>query len=424
MLGNLQSAAGLIAFPLIAWLLSRPADRLAAGEAARVTVVGIALQLLIAGTFVLVPQLAVVFQGLAAGVQALQDATLAGMRVLFGHLAGGPAPYDVTNPQHGFVLALQALPLVLFVSVLSKLLYHFGILQRVVGFFAFILQRTMGVSGPLGTAAAANIFVGMVEAPLMVRPYVGGMSRGALFATMTAGMATVAGTVMALYAALLEPRLPGAAGHILIASLISAPAAILIARLMVPWRAAEEAAAAAPVALAGQQEGGVMGAITEGTSDGLRLLVNIVALMVVMIALVALADMLLALLPLPGGDKLTVERLMGWLAAPLAFLAGIELHDVLKAGELIGIKSVLNELLAYLELSALPREVISDRSRLILTYVLCGFANPGSLGIMTGGLVAMAPERRADILALAPWSLVSGTLATLMTGAVIGVISF
>lgn len=424
MLANLQSLAGLIAFPLIAWLASARRERLAAGEAAKVVVVGLALQFALAGTFLLVPQLGVAFELLAAGVRALQQATLAGMQVLFGHLAGGAAPYAVSAPQHGFVLALQALPLVLFVSVLSRLLYHFGLLQRVVGVFALILQRTMGVSGPLGTAAAANIFVGMVEAPLMIRPYLAGMSRGALFATMTAGMATVAGTVMALYAALLEPRLPGAAGHILVASLISAPAALLVARLMVPWTTDDGAEAEAPQVALERPSGGVMGAIAEGTGDGVRLLVDIVALMVVMIALVALANMLLAPIPLPIEGPLTVERLFGWLAAPLAFLAGIEPKDVRAAGELIGIKSVLNELIAYVRLADMPPEAISDRSRLILTYVLCGFANPGSLGIMTGGLIAMAPQRRADILQLAPWSLVSGTLATLLTGAVIGVITF
>lgn len=415
MAGELQSFAGLIVLPFLAWLMCAKGRRLGFVEAAWLVVAGVGLQFVVAGAFLLVPQLTIVFDLLARAVNALQAATNEGMKLVFGYLAGGPAPFEAVNPHNGFVLATQALPLILVVSVLSKLLYHFGILQKVVAFFAWALEKTLGVPGALSTATAANIFVGMVEAPLLIKPYITSMSRGALFATMTAGMATVAGTVLALYASLLETKIPGAAGHVLVASVMSAPAAIVIAKLMEPWGDGKE-----EVVHAGErvQTGGVMDAISQGTSDGLKLLAYVIAMLVVMVSLVALLNMILGVLPW----ALTVQKIFGWLAAPFAWLIGIEWKDALVAGELIGTKTVINEFLAYLKLAQTPDNDLSERSRVILTYALCGFANPGSLGIMTGGLIAMAPERRADILALGPRSLVSGTLATLMTGAVIGVI--
>ncbi len=416
MTGNFQSVAGLIILPLLAWLMCTKVKRLPPIEAFRLVAVGIGLQFVIAGAFFLIPQLTYVFDLLTRAVNALQAATNEGMKLVFGYLAGGPSPFEAVNPHNGFVLATQALPLILVVSVLSKLLYHFGILQRVVAVFAWGLNKTLGVSGALSTATAANIFVGMVEAPLLIKPYFSTMSRGALFATMTAGMATVAGTVLALYAALLETKIPGAAGHVLVASVMSAPAAIVIAKLMEPWSAGDDQET---LSNQGIETSGVMEAISQGTSDGLKLLAYVIAMLVVMVSLVALLNMMLGLLPW----GLTIERIFGWLAAPLAWLIGIEWKEALVAGELIGTKTVINEFLAYLKLAAIPDEALSERSRVILTYALCGFANPGSLGIMTGGLIAMAPERRADILSLGPRCLISGTLATLMTGAVIGVVS-
>lgn len=418
---TLQSLLGVATIPLIAWLMAGR-ERLGPGAALRVAGVGIGLQFALAGLFLLVPQLRFVFDLMAVGVAALQEASLAGMRFAFGYLAGGPAPFDVTEPQNGFVLALQALPLILLMSVLARLLYHWGVLQRVVGVFAWALRRGMGVGGPLATATAANIFVGMVEAPLLIRPYLRDMSRADLFACMTAGMATVAGTVMALYASIVEARVPGAAGHIVIASIMSAPAAILIARLMLPGAA--EAERQAVTMESGQATSGVMDAITQGTAEGLKLLAYVTAMLVVMIALVALANMILAAAGRPFGWSPTVEAAFGYAASPLAWLIGIPAGEALAAGELIGVKTALNEFIAYVRLGATPEEALSERSRLILTYALCGFANFGSLGIMTGGLVAMCPERMADIVSLGGRTLVSGTLATLLTGAVVGVLAW
>ena len=290
-MAELQALLGLMVLPGLAWLMAGK-ERAPLKSAVRIVAAGLALQFVVAGLFLLVPGLAGVFMALGKAVAGLQNATLTGVQFVFGHLAGGPQPYEVTAPQNGFVLALQALPLILVVSVLSKLLYYWGILQRVVGAISWVLERSMGVSGALGTATAANVFVGMVEAPLLIRPYVAAMSRADLFAVMSAGMATVAGTVMVIYASLLEKALPGAAGHIVIASLISAPAALTVARLMVPPAAKgeddEEVSGIAPA-----RSGSIMDAIAEGTGDGLKLLANVVAMLVVMVALVALANLIL-----------------------------------------------------------------------------------------------------------------------------------
>jgi len=418
----LQSLTGLIAIPLIAWLLSEQRSALPVGLSLKIAAGGIALQFVIAGVFILIPQLGFVFDLLAGAVVALQTATGSGMQFLFGYLAGGATPFTVTDPGKGFVLALQALPIIMMMSVLARLLYHWGIMQKIVAFLAWLLNRSMGVSGPLGTVAAANVFVGMVDAPILVRPYLASVSRGGLFAMMTVGMATVAGSVMALYATFLQPVLAGAAGHILLASVMSAPAALVIARLMVPWDDDDGANGATEIDELFKSRS-VMEAIATGTTDGVRLVVSVAAMLVVMVALVALVNMALSAATSPFGISITAEQIFGWVMTPLALLIGIPWSEAAHAGQLIGVKTVLNELIAYLQLAGAGETALSERSKLILTYALCGFANFGSLGIMTGGLLTLCPDRRADILSLGPRSLVSGTLATLMTGAVIGAIT-
>jgi CNT family concentrative nucleoside transporter len=423
-----QSLLGLALLPLLAWALSEDRRAIAGPRLLRILAAGIGLQVGIGALMLTVPASRALFDWAATLVAALQDATNVGTRLVFGYLAGAPAPFEAVHPENGFVLALQALPLVLVISALSRLLYHWGILQRVVGAIGRVLERAFNVTGPVGTSAAANIFVGMVEAPLLVRPYLAAMSRADLFATMTVGMATVAGTVLALYAGLLEPHLPGAAGHLMVASIISAPAALMIAALMVPGagpaatatpRTAEETA----TTIETDPTHSSMDAITQGTREGIALLVNITAMLIVAVALVALANKLLAFASAPLGLQLTIEGIMGWLFAPLAWLIGVPWSECGTAGSLIGIKTVLNEFIAYLKLAETPAEALSDRSRLLMAYALCGFANLGSLGIMIGGMVAMVPERRAEIVSLGAKTIVSGTLASLMTAAVVGVMT-
>ncbi len=418
-----QSALGLILIPLAAWALSENRAAVTAARMLRIVIAGLALQVAVAGVMLNVPAVRALFDWPAAGVAALQAATNAGMRLVFGYLAGGPTPFETVRPESSFVLAFQALPLILLVSALSRLLYHWGILQQVVRAFAWVLQRSLGVSGPVGTSAAANIFVGMIEAPLFIRPYLAQMSRGGLFATMTVGMAGIAGTVLALYASILGSKVPGAAGHLIVASVISVPAALMLAALMVPDSKPAAGEVVDPVIPESDAAASSMDAIARGTREGIDLLANVTAMLIVVVALVALANQILASLTGPLGLTLTIEQMLGWCFAPLAWIVGVPWSEATTGGALLGVKIVLNEFVAYLQLAAVPPEALSERSRLILTYALCGFANLGSLGIMIGGIAAMVPERRAEIVALGSKTLISGTLATLMTAAVVGALT-
>jgi CNT family concentrative nucleoside transporter len=385
----------------------------------RIVIAGLALQFVLALALLRVPAFRTISLALSDALGALERATQAGTSFVFGYLGGGAVPFDVTDPAAGFVLAFRALPLVLVVSALSSLLFHWGVLPWIVRVVSRALQKTLGVGGAVGLSAAADVFVGMVEAPLLVRPYLATMSRGELFSVMTCGMATIAGTVMALYASLLSGIVPDAIGHILTASLVSTPGAILLAELMVPSGSTSTGGALSPARASRSS----MDAITRGTISGVELLVNIIAMLVVFVALASLANIALSQLPHVEGTPITLQRALGWVMAPVVWLIGIPWHEAVQAGALMGTKTVLNELIAYVDLAKLPAEAMSERSRLIMTYALCGFANLGSLGILIGGLGTMAPERRDEIIALGPRAVVSGTLATLLTGAIVGVLS-
>jgi CNT family concentrative nucleoside transporter len=414
LLYTLQSAFGFVAIIVVAWLLSE--DRRAVPW--RIVVSGAALQIVLAAALLKLPLFRDLFLALNELLSALEQATQAGTRFVFGFLGGGPQPFEERPGASSFVLAFRALPLILVVSALSSLLFYWRVLPVIVRGLSAVLEKVMGVGGAVGLSTAANIFVGMVEAPLFVRPYLKEMSRGELFIVMTGGMAGIAGTVMALYAAILGPVVPDAMGHILSASIISAPAAILIAGVMVPPRGEPTSGRLVPQ----QQAASSMDAVTRGTLDGLQLLLAIVAMLVVLIALVTLVNLALGLLPQWGGTPITLQRVLGYVMAPLVWLAGVPWAEAVTAGALMGTKTVLNEFIAYVDLAHLPADALGARSRLIMTYALCGFANFGSLGILIGGMASMVPERRDEIVALGLRSIVAGTLATLMTGAVVGMI--
>lgn len=413
-MATLQGIAGLLLFPLLAWLMGENRRTLDW----KVPAAGLALQLTLALLLLKLPLFQDLFIRLNQLLLMLQQATEAGSSFVFGYLGGAEPPFLESGAGSSFILGFRALPLVLVVSALSALLFHWRVLPLVVGFFARLLQRSLNISGALGLSAAANVFVGMVESPLLIRPYLTKLTRSEMFSLMTLGMATIAGTVLVLYASLLDGVIPNPVGHLLTASLISAPAAIMVSRLMVP----ETESGTAAVLSAPQTTKSSMEAITQGTIDGLRLLANIIALLLVLVALVSLLNQLLSLLPEMAGAPLSLQRLLGWLMAPLAWLMGIPWSEAATAGSLLGTKTVLNELLAYLQMGTLPAESLGERSRLIMTYALCGFANFGSLGIMLGGLGAMVPERRDEIVALGMKSIVAGTLATLLTGTVAGLV--
>ena len=411
-----QGVLGVFTLTALAWGLSE--DRRRAPW--KTVAAGLGLQFALALLLLKVPFSKQVFAWLNQAVLALQDAMRAGTSVVFGYLGGGQAPFAETFPGASFILAFQALPMILVISALSALLFYWKVLPVAVRGAAWVLERAFGIGGAVGVSAAANVFVGMVEAPLLVRPYLVALNRGELFMVMTCGMATVAGTVMVLYAAILAPVMPDAMGHVLAASLISAPAAIMVARLMVPGDA--PSAGGARITLPAPA-GSAMDAITRGTMDGVTLLINVSAMLIVLVALVSLFNMVLGLLPELGGAPVTLERLLGYVMAPVVWVMGVPWAEAPTAGALMGTKTVLNELLAYLEMAKLPADALSPHSRLIMIYALCGFANFGSLGIMIGGLGTMVPERRADIVALGMKSIVAGTIATCLTGAVAGIVA-
>ncbi len=350
-------------------------------------------------------------------VLVLQEATAAGTSFVFGYIGGGSLPFTEKFPGASFSLAFQALPIILVMSALSALLVYWRVLPAIVKFSSLLLQKTMGIGGALGVGAAANIFIGMVEAPLLIKPYLSKMTRSELFAVMTCGMATIAGTVLVLYVTILEKIIPDVAGHIFIASLISAPAAITVARIIVPETEEKTKGELVPP----QDAVSSMDAIAKGTVDGVLLLINVVALLIVMVALVHLVNLILAFFPEIWGAPVTLQRLLGYIMAPVAWLMGIPWSEAITAGSLIGVKTILNEFLAYMELAGLPAGSLSPRSTVIMTYGLCGFANFGSLGIMIGGMGTMVPERKDEIVALGIKSVIAGTLATCLTGAVAGI---
>ena len=356
---------------------------------------------------------------LNAAATALQDATDSGTAFLFGYLGGSNLPFAEVHPGASVILAFKILPLVLVISALGSLLFYWGVLQRLTGGFAWLLRRSMGVGGALALAAAVHIFVGMVEAPLLVRPYLARMERGELFAVMTCGMAGVAGTVMVIYATVLGPVIPNALGTILIASIISTPAGLAVAALMVPFGPGEAGGALA----LGERPASAMDALIRGTADGVGPLVGITTTLLVALALVALVNMGLGALPHGEAGPVTLQGLFALVFRPVAWVIGIPWAESKAAAGLLGTKTVLNEFIAYLDLAHLPPDALAPRSRLIMTYALCGFANFGSLGILAGGMSAMVPERRAEIVALATRSLLSGTIATCMSGAVAGLLS-
>ena len=408
----LQSILGMAGLIALAWLASEKRSRVPW----RVVASGLALLVVLALALLKIPAFMDFFSLLNDGLVALERATQAGTSFVFGYLGGSPLPFQESGAGSSFVLAFRALPLLLVISALSSVLFYWGVLPVVVQGFSWMLRKTMGVGGVVGLSTAANVFVGMVEAPLLVRPYLSRVTRSEMFIIMVGGMASIAGTVLALYAQFLKDAVPGALAHLLVASILSAPAAILVSLIMVPPQPGETH----DDARLERDACSTMDAVTKGTLAGAELLVNIIAMLIVLIALVTLVNILLGLLPGPGGQSLSLQGILGWLLAPLAWLCGVPWSEAKAAGALLGTKTVLNEFIAYIDLAKAAE--LSERSRLIMTYALCGFANFGSLGIMIGGIGTMVPERRAEIVSLGMKSIVGGTLSTCLIGAVIGLI--
>ena len=412
---DLQAVAGIATFIALALPFSDSIRRIRW----RLVAVAIALEFAICFLLLRVPPIAAALKELNLVVAALSEATRHGTAFVFGYAGGAPSPFAVTHPEGLTVFAFQVIPIILVVSALSAVLWYWRVLPFVIRAIAWCFERTLGTTGPAGFAVTANVFVGQVEAPLLVRPYLAGMTRYELLLLMTAGMTMTAGSMMVVYAAMLSSHFDNMLSQLITKSLMSIPAAILFAHLMLP-----DDAASREHATPGRLYTSTMDALTRGTTDGLHIWLSVIAILIVLIAFVALINLGVAELPAVGGAPLSLERIVGWLFAPLAWLMGIPWSEASEAGSLLGIKTVLNEFIAYLRLAELGPGALSPRTRLVVIYALCGFANFASMGIQISGIAAMAPERRADLNALAFRSLIGATLASCLTGAVVGIVAF
>ncbi|MEE4358494.1 MAG: nucleoside transporter C-terminal domain-containing protein [Desulfococcaceae bacterium] len=411
---NLHSAAGFLLFAALAWGISENRKAVRLKNAG----MGLLLQLLMGILLLKLPICRDFFLMLNRLVLFLEESTQAGTSMVFGYLGGASLPFDEKFPGASYILAFRGLPLILLMSALSSLLFYWKILPFIVKRFSYAMRKSLKLGGAEALGVSANIFVGMVESPLFIRPYLKDMSRSEIFTLMTCGMATIAGTVMVLYASILSASIPGIMGHILTASIISVPAAVTVSKIMIP----ETEELTSGDLQYPEKALNAMDAVTKGTMQGIELLINVIAMLIVLVALVHLLNLFLGLLPDAGAAPITLQRIMGILMAPFVWLMGIPWSESLTAGSLMGTKIIINEFVAYLDLSRIPQEDLSLQSRIIITYAMCGFANPGSLGIMIGGMGTMAPEKKDEIVSLGFRSVLAGTLATCMTGCIVGMI--
>ncbi|MDB5412193.1 MAG: nucleoside:proton symporter [Rubritepida sp.] len=408
-MSQLQSALGLALLCLLCWALGGFRRHVSM----RVVIGGLVGLIGLAALMLNVPPLRAAFALVGRAVDALARATQSGTSLVFGYLGGAPLPFAETSPGASFILFFQALPILLLVGALSALLYHWRILPFVVRLLAVGLRQLFGLGGAAGFSVAANVFVGMVEAPLLIRAWLPKLTRSELFVVMVAGLATISGNMLVVYALMISSLVPDAAGQLLTASLMGAPAAVLAAQLMIPSTGVTEGEAESPRLYSSSME-----ALVQGTSDGLQLLLGIMAALVVFVALVALGNEIV--MPLFG---VTLQQIAGWLLWPLAWAMGVPAAEAQTAAQSLGIKLVINEFVAYLDFARGSGAELSSRTRLILTYALCGFANFGSVGIMLGGMCTMCPERRAEIVSLGLPALAAGTIACCMLGAAVGVLT-
>ena len=411
-----QGVIGLATVLLLAWSFSedranRPGWRWLGGA--------LLLQLAIALIVVRVPAVWEAVGVANQGVAAIEKATLVGSSYMFGYLGGAPLPFDLKpGAAPPLVIAFQILPLIIVFSALSALLWHWGILKALVRGLSWALRRTLGVSGVVGLGGGGTMFLGVVESPLVLRAWFATMSRSDLFAIMVMIMATISGAILVLYASTLGKVIPNAAGHLIVASLISLPAALMVARLMVPGSPQSSEPAEPDLAY-----DGAMDAVVRGAMEGVQLMLAVIGIIITIFALVALADQILALAPHVDGAALTLKRLFGWVFSPLMWAIGVPWDQAPAAGALMGTKAILNEYVAYLDLAALPAGTLDPRSTLIVTYALAGFANLASIGLLVSTIASLCPERRAEAAGLGVKSWIAGNLATLMTGAMIGLVT-
>ena len=381
----------------------------------------IILQIILAFALLKIPFIVQIFAYLSEGVTALQAATQEGAEFVFGYLSNSStSPFENSGTGNSMIFAFQILPLIIVISSLSALLWFWNILPLIIRAISKIFEKLFNIGGPIGLGATANIIMGQVEAPLLVRPYLSKMSEKELLILMTAGMSTVSGSIMIALVSMLAPQFPdiNLIQHLVSASILSIPAAIMYANIMIP--------SAEVTNFDGNSVPKVydssMDAITRGTRDGLDICLNVGAILIAFIALVSLLNSLLGIL---GGwiriTDLSLQLILGYIFFPIVWLMGVPLSETLASAELLGLKTALNEFVAYGALANIEPDALSDRSKLITLYALCGFANFSSVGILVSGISAMAPERKNDLIKVSIKALIGATLASCMTGLVIGI---
>ncbi len=415
---NFRSLFGVLFLLGLAWLASSARNKIPI----KTVLAALGLQIAVAAVIFAIPPVRMSLAGISDGLKALQAATAKGTQFVFGYLGGGGTPFEMVMPENNFILAFQVLPLMIVISALAAMFWHWGILEKICEGMGFLMRKTLGLSGPASLGAAASVFLGMVEAPMVVRPYLERMSRADIFLLMTAAMSTVAGTVMAIYIALMQTTVPEAAAHVIVASFMAAPGAVAIARIMQPPDGERSVDDDKPPPKFYQS---TMDAFTRGVQEGVNIFISVLATAVVAVAFIAILDMSLdAFAPDVGGAPVTMNRLFGWILSPLMYMLGIPWKDAAPAGMLLGTKTTINELIAFISLSELPEGSLEPRTRMMMIYVLCGFANFGAVAIMVSGLSAMCPSRRPDFLDLGMKSLGSGTLTNLLNGTLLGCVPF
>ena len=381
----------------------------------------IILQIILAFALLKIPFIVQVFAYLSEGVTALQAATQEGAEFVFGYLSNSStSPFESSGTGNSMIFAFQILPLIIVISSLSALLWFWNILPLIIRAISKIFEKLFNIGGPIGLGATANIIMGQVEAPLLVRPYLSKMSEKELLILMTAGMSTVSGSIMIALVSMLAPQFPdiNLIQHLVSASILSIPAAIMYANIMIPSSEVTNFDGNSVPKVYDSS----MDAITRGTRDGLDICLNVGAILIAFIALVSLLNSLLGIL---GGwigiTDLSLQLILGYIFFPIVWLMGVPLSETLASAELLGLKTALNEFVAYGALANIEPDALSDRSKLITLYALCGFANFSSVGILVSGISAMAPERKNDLIKVSIKALIGATLASCMTGLVIGI---
>lgn len=413
---NGRAILGLFVITGIAWLLSENKKRFPWKIVVGAVVMMYAFTLLLFG----VPIIRAGLDSVNNGINVLIEATRQGTAFVFGPVIGDQAKWEQLVGAPGPIFIFQLLPLIIVIGSLSAILWHWGVLKIITNGFAFVFQRTMGMGGPTSLSVAANIFMGQTEAPLLIKPYLKVMTRSELLIVMATGFATIAGSVLVVYVTLLRETLPAVAAHLITVSIIASPAAVALAMVMIP----ETETTSKSSGETDFKYHSTMDAFATGATDGIAIIWNIATMLIAALALVYIANAILGAFPFMinwnGVDqRLSLDMILGWMFAPLMYMAGVPINEAAQAGTFVGQKTVFTEFVAFINLGSLPAEAMTERTRTIVTYAICGFANFGSMGILIGGLSIMCPERRPDFLSLAWKTLFSGTLATIMAAAVV-----